>query len=657
VSTAARLVVALALSGGACAAAPRPHVDPEAMREARSSGTVRVSARAIAHYLEARRRLGRGDTAGAVTELRLAVAYDEASPDLRVALAEALEETGQGEAAEGEARQTLQRDREEGTAAVRAHLVIARVARARRDADGAILSYRQAARIEAARLAPGERPDPRPWTGLARAYAELGDDVAATRAAEDLVERAPGEASALLAAGEALLDRGDASRAEPMLRRAVEVAPAEPEAWRLLARAHEALRKPADVQEDLTALLRCAPDDAPALLALARAALDAGALERGRELAHRFLRSAPERAAGPAFARDAVALAERFGEVAGGEEALEVARAAEAAIGPAPRLHLVEGLALGTLRRWGEAAQALAGVGPRDGAAYPVARAALADALARAGRLTEAERQLGDALRRDPGEPRLLAARALLLERAGKPGEALALLAGAAGERERAGDEAGAVALHVARAEALLRSGRAADAADALAPAVAAHPDARPLLLALAASHREAGATDRAAAELRALVALDANDPAALALLARVLADGGERLDEAERLARRAAELRPRAAAPLLALAEARLRRGDAAAAVAALERAEALSGKAPAVLGRLGDAYRAAERYGDAAAAWRRALAAAGEEPPAVAHRLRAELGRKLARLAERHPAAAGPRPAARLDPTSRRR
>ena len=442
------------------------------------------------------------------------------------------------------------------------------------------------------------------------------------------------------------------------MRRAVEIAPGEPEAWRLLARAHEALRRPADVQEDLLALLRCAPDDSQALLALARAALDAGALERGRDLAHRFLRAGPGRAGGAAFARDAVALAERWGEVAGADDALDVARAAAVAIGPEPRLHLVEGLALRTLRRWTEAAQALAGVGPRDGGAFPVARAALAEALARAGRPAEAERQLADALRRHPGNPRLVAARALLLERAGKPREASALLAEAVRDRERARDGDDAVALHVAFAEALLRSGRAADAAASLEPAAAAHPGARPLLLALAASHREAGASDRAAAELRALLALDSNDVAALALLARVLADGGARLDEAERLARRAVELRPRAAAPLQALAEVQLRRGDAAGAVVTLERAEPLSGKDPAVLDRLGDAYRAAERPADAAAAWRRALAGAGEEPPAVALRLRTELGRKLALPAARPPGAAGaPRPAARLDPAARRR
>ncbi|BDG02448.1 tetratricopeptide repeat protein [Anaeromyxobacter oryzae] len=654
------LALALALAGAA-AVQPRAHVDPDAMREARRAGGALASPRAIAHYLEARRRLNRGDSAGGVAELRLAVAYDEASAELRVALAEALEETGRAEAAEGEARQALQLDKDEDGVAVRAHLVVARLARARRDGPAAILAYRQAARAEAARLAPGERPDPEPWTGLARAYVEAGDEAAAARAADDLLERAPADPSGLLAIGDALLERGDAGRAERYLRRAAEVAPGEADGWRLLARAHDALRRPADVEEDLLAVLRCAPDDAPALLVLARSALEAGALERARELSHRFLRAAPAPSAGAtaaAFARDATALAERWGEVAGGEDAVDVARAALSAIGPDPRLRVVEGLALRSLRRWPDAAQALAVIGPDDGGSYLVARAALADVLSRAGRTAEAERLLGDALRRNPGDPRLLAARALLLERAGKLGEATTLLADAARERERARDAEAAATLQAALGETLLRAGRAADAANALEPAAAAYPGARPILLALAASHRATGAPERAAAELRALLALDGGDVAALVLLSRVLADQGDRLDEAERLARRAADLRPRAAAPLQALAEVQLRRGDAAAAIAALERAEVLSGRDPAVVDRLGDAYRAADRPADAAAAWRRALAGAGEEPPAVALRLRTEIGRKLALPAERHPGAPGaPRPAARLDPAAHRR
>jgi tetratricopeptide (TPR) repeat protein len=658
-SIAARFLLALAVTVGACGAAPRPHVDPDAMREARRGGAAATSPRAIAHYLEARRCANRGDAACAAAELRIAVAYDEGSAELRVALAEALEETGRAEAAEGEARQALLLDPEGGGAAVRAHLVVARVARARPDAGAAgvaILAYRHAARLEAARLQPGERPDPEPWAGLARAYVEVGDEAAASRAADDLEERAPGDASARLALADALLARGDPARAERALRRAAEVARDAPEVWRLLARAHEALRRPADVIEDLAALLRCAPEDPAALLALARAALDAGSIERARELAHQFLRAgggAPD----AAHARDAVLLAERFGELAGGEDALEIARAASASVGPDPRLRLVEGLALRALRRWADAGQALLGIGPDDGGAFPAARAALGDVLARAGRAAEAERLVQDALRRSPGEPRLVAARALLLERAGKTPEALVLLEDAARERDRAHDLAGVAALRTALAEALLRAGRPADAAAALEPAAAAAPRARAVLLALAASHREAGAPERAAAELRAVLALDGDDPAALALLARVLGDRGEALDEAERLARRAVELRPRSAAPLDALGAVLLRRGDAAAAAAVLERAEALSGRDPVIADRLGDAYRAAGRPADATAAWRRALAGAGDEPPAVALRLRTELGRKLALPIERRPGPGAARPAARLDPAAHRR
>jgi Flp pilus assembly protein TadD len=74
------------------------------------------------------------------------------------------------------------------------------------------------------------------------------------------------------------------------------------------------------------------------------------------------------------------------------------------------------------------------------------------------------------------------------------------------------------------------------------------------------------------------------------------------------------------------------LRKGDVSGAVEQLERAVRLSGSDPAVLEHLGDAYRAAGRGDEAAAAWRRALGSLGEEPPIEQLTLRASLVRKLA-------------------------
>src|SRR6266511_1172402 len=108
-SRAAAAVLAALVAARATAAAPGRHVDPDAMREAhRDAGDRFASPRAIAHYLDARRFARANDLAKAVEHLRLAVTYDEESPELRVSLAAALAEAGQLEPAEGEARRALE---------------------------------------------------------------------------------------------------------------------------------------------------------------------------------------------------------------------------------------------------------------------------------------------------------------------------------------------------------------------------------------------------------------------------------------------------------------------------------------------------------------------------------------------------------------------
>jgi Tfp pilus assembly protein PilF len=103
------------------------------------------------------------------------------------------------------------------------------------------------------------------------------------------------------------------------------------------------------------------------------------------------------------------------------------------------------------------------------------------------------------------------------------------------------------------------------------------------------------------------------------------------RLEEAETLARRALELRPRSGYILDSLGWIHYRRGEFRHAVAVLERADALVGPEATILEHLGDAYRAAARPADAATAYRRALGNLGDESPAQRARARAALERKL--------------------------
>lgn len=172
------LAAALAL---ACAGAPPPRVDPAAIREASRRDAPRTaSPRAIAHYLDARRALAAGDAAAAVEALRRALAYDEASPELHVSLAEALLRDGRDELAEGEARRAVALAAG-GPAASQAHLLLADVADARGLREAALEQLRAAVRVEEALARAGERPDPEPWRRLVEAYLEAGDEAAAER--------------------------------------------------------------------------------------------------------------------------------------------------------------------------------------------------------------------------------------------------------------------------------------------------------------------------------------------------------------------------------------------------------------------------------------------------------------------------------------------
>ncbi len=377
---AAIAVLAVLAASAAGAAAQSRHVDADAMGEVhRDAGERFASARAISHYLDARRHLRTGNATKALEHLRLAVTYDEESPELRVSLAEALAETGDLGLAEGEARRALELTAN-GPTASDAHVLLGRIASARHQPEQAALSFRSAIRMETALAGEGEGPDPEPWVLLASFYLESGDEEAAVRTLDDLAVRVPADGSGFREIGRTLVEKHEPGKAERHLRRAVQIDPRDVEALRLLAQAHEALRRPAETREDLLAILRVEPDDGRALLALGRTAVGQGDSAAAREWFHRYLRSAAD----PPDAHARVV----FQWLEGGrpEEALAAARAGLEEAGPDPRLRFAEGLALEELRRWSDAADVLASIRSEAGELFVSARVALADALSRAGR-------------------------------------------------------------------------------------------------------------------------------------------------------------------------------------------------------------------------------------------------------------------------------
>ena len=620
------VLLAAACAAGA-RAAPRREADPDAMREVRRAEGRRASPRAISHYLEARRMDRAGNLEKAAEHFRLAVAYDEESPELRVALAETLAGLGQLDPAEGEARRALELGRD-GPAASQAHVLLGRIASVRRRPEQAILAFRQAVRVETALAEGGDPPDPEPWRLLAGAYAASGDEDAAAKALDDLATHRPGDGSGFRELGRLYLEKREPGSAERHLRRAVLIEPRDVEAYRMLAQAHEALRREPDARDDLVAILKTEPDDDQALLALGRMAARQGDVPQAREWFHRHVRASADGA-------DAhVRVVFQWLEVQDGAEALSAARAALQEVGADPRIRFAEGIALQELRRWQESAEALAAIKLQAGELFVSARVALADALSRAGRHADAERALQAPLASFPGDARLLVMRASVLDRAGKPRDAVALLRRAVSERERKHDGEDLPDLYAALGDSLVRAGRADEAIAALRGAVTVRPRDETLLYALGSAYERAGQPEAAIAQMRALLALNPDHAEALNFVAYAYAEQGVRLDEAEKLVRRALELKPRSGHVLDSLGWVLFRRGDLHRAVDALEQADRRAGPDATILEHLGDAYRGLSRLQDAAGAYRRALGSVADEPPADQGPHRATLERKLREL-----------------------
>jgi tetratricopeptide (TPR) repeat protein len=623
--TRAFLLAAVLLAGGSPVAGRDPAPPPRVPAPERSARI--ASSRAIAHYLKAKLLEQAGDREGAVAALRLAAAHDPQSPEIQVALAEALSRAGRGDEAEERAREAVALG--PGTrAASEAFAVVGRLRAARGDILEATAALESSLGVQRTLASLGVPPDPAPWLLLGELKLASGDEKAALAVFEELSQRTPGQGSGFRLVGMLHEDRGDLTGAERWLERALQADPTDSEARRRLAHVHESLRRFPEARDDLVALLRFDPDDEESLVALGRLALRSDDVAGAREWFARLRRSASD----PADAALRMALV--WLDAGFPEEGLAAARTAEGEVGPRPRVRFAEGIALQELHRYREAIAALRQVPPEAGELYLLARDSMAQALSREGNHAEAERALEPALAAHPGDARLVARRAWVLQRAGRVADAVAVLERALADRERAGaapDAAGEEELWPALGEALDWAGRAADAVTALSRAASTRPRDVGLLYALGAAYERAGQPEAALAQMRAILAIDPENVGAMNFIGYSLAERGERLDEAESLVRRALEARPRSAGFLDSLGWIAFQRGEYARAVEALERAARIAGPDPVILDHLADAYRALRRPVDAEGAWRRALRCVDDQSPAEAAKLRASIERKL--------------------------
>ncbi len=417
-----RRAFSVAVFATACAAA-RPVRGP-AVAPAPSSSERRASGVAIAQYLRARLADSAGHGAAALHALKLALAHDPESPQLRVVYAEALARSGNVDRAEVEARQAVKLA-PAGAAATDARLVLGKVLALAGRTDAALRELEAAARLEA-QLVRAQREgededegsfDPEPWRVLARVRLDAGDDAGAAAACDQLATLDPAEAAAVLRelAGK-VLEARKTDAAERLVRRAIELAPSELEGWKLLARLEEGRERLVEARAAWERALAADPDDADALVAAGELALRAGDIASARAWLGQLLRTAPDEKG--ARVRVAAAWLDA-------KQPAEALAAVSAGDGD-PRLLYLRGVALQQLRRWDDAAAAFAEVKPSSGDLYGSARVGLAYVLARAGRPDEAVRAVRRGLEEYPADPALLFALGEAYDRAGQRDAALA---------------------------------------------------------------------------------------------------------------------------------------------------------------------------------------------------------------------------------------
>lgn len=633
-----RLLLALLLAAGMPAQASPSGRPPEVQAR-------RASARAIAHYLAARRAEGEGDLQRALQEIRLALVFDEGSAQVRMAHAEVMARLDRLPEAEAEARRAAALD-PDGEAASDAWLLVGRIAAHRRDLAAAREALQRAQRLalaQAAARGPDEDrlPDPEAWRVLGRALLAGGDEGGAAATWADLGRHLPIDAArGYREMARAYLEARDPVRAERWLRAAVELYPSEPESWRRLALLAERRKAPAEARADWEQALKADPEDLEALAALGRLSLRGGDAAGAAAYFRQIRLLDPDEVGG------LTGIATAYLEARRPDEALALL---EGWKGPAdPRLPFVRGMALEALRRWPEAAAAFGEVGRDEPELWANARLNRAFALAQAGKNAEALQETEAVQEARPGDVRLLATRAWVLERLGRTGEALAGLRAALAEREQAGDAEGAGELYEALSQSLARAGRSAEAVALLREGVARKPRDEALLYALAVAQERARDSEAALAQMKVLLALNPDHAEAMNFVGYAYAEKGVRLDEAERLLLRALELRPDNGFFLDSLGWVYFQKGDLARAISTLERADRIAGPEPTILEHLGDAYRRSDRAADAERAYRRALrsidAGESQDPPDRTSTQRLGLEHKLRELSPREARPAGP-------------
>lgn len=514
-----------------------------------------VSPSAYEHYIRAQLLSNDGRAEEAADRLRQAIASDGASPYLRTRLAEELLTLGRIDEARDEIEAALHLDSQ----FAEAYVDLARVRLRLGDAGAAEGSLKRAIDVD--------RSCEDAYVLLVNLYRERGQESRALDTWRELAHNVPSSAVAHHALGHAAIVRGEWKTAESELQKSVDLD-----------------GNLAEARDELAELYQAEGRFSDAVAALA----DAYERSGDGKTAERLVRL--EVAAGRAD--DARALIERLEDEGGGidrklwigwrwidvrqpERARLVAESV-LKLSDTPGAHLLAGKALDELGQSDEAMAQLTKVPPRA-TQYVAAQSLIGRLLRDRGRYREAVEGLA---------------------------KAIASVASAEASGSGAGD-----ALEDLLAQVHERAGEREQAVKVLERALARRPQSQELTFALAAAYQRDGQWERAVEVVRPVLKRDADNVHALNFIGYVLAQQGQRLDEARRLLERALALKPMSGdvADSLGWLYVKLNRLDDAERL--LVRADRLTPEDPEILQHLGDLYVRKTDRARAVDAYKRAL------------------------------------------------
>ncbi len=536
----------------AFAAAPkRPTVDVAAMREAMGvptdEGTPFPSAASYAHFMRARLAHHDGDHKVALDELRLALASDDSNPYLMTELAEQYARSSELDRAEFQLKRVIERFPDYPPA----QLLMGRVLY-----EGQKTTRARTHLMRAIKLRPN---DPDAYLVLTQLWLDQGRVDDAVKVVEDLGGAVPGDPVGYRRLGLALAERGDSAKAEKLLVRAVERDPADIESWGTLARIAETAGKLPRALDAWEQAMQHDPENRDVLLNAGRLALRLKRVADARAYFDLLLAQGrdPEVAVKVSFSYLAAHQLQLAADV------LDQARSS----GLEPRLHFYAGLVHERVRDFQKAAEAFDAVPRGLGDVSFEARLHRGLCLSQLGQHKAALDLMHKLQEEKPELSGVDPALSRIFERSGQLKDAEVTLVKAMGK-------GATTELLEALAGFYGRQSRLQDAVSLLNGALARAPRDEALLFALASVHEKKGEWARAIEKMRLILESDPKNSTALNFMGYTIAQNGGDLVEAERLVRKALELKPESPAFLDSLGWVLFKKGDADAGAELLERA-----------------------------------------------------------------------------------